>query len=256
MIYNILDGGDGRLKMIAKIIKNENPDFVTINEANGFDFNNQQKLKELSELTGLSNYYLALSGEYDYHVAVLSKYAFKSVTEIHPLKRAGIMSVFDTSIGELAIVSTHLAPNSESTRIPEIDLILSELKPYDNKMVMGDMNSLSDKDGYSNDIIKSFNDSQIRKFTNNGELQFEITNKIISAGFTDSGLALDQQKITTVPTLSNQDVSHSSLRLDYAFISESLKNNLNSYKVIKNELTEKASDHYPVVIELKNLRVS
>ena len=253
MTYNILDGGDERLKMIAEIIKNENPDFVTINEANGFDLNNQGKLKELSELTGLLNYHLALSGEYDYHVAILSKYAFKSVKEVHPLTRAGIISVFDTNIGELAIVSTHLSPTSENSRITEINLILKRVQTYQNKVIMGDLNSLSSKDGYSKNIVNKFNTSQIKKFTNGGELQFEVTNIIAKSNFIDSCIVFGQQQNTTVPTSSNQDQSHSKMRLDYIFVSESLKNNLSSYKVVKNELTEKASDHYPIIVELKNI---
>lgn len=253
MTYNILDGGNSRLEMIAEIIKNEDPDFLTINEANGFDLDKQQKLRKLSDLTGLPNYHLTLSGEWDYHVAILSKHPFKSVTEIHPLKRAGIIATFDTNIGEIAIASTHLAPSSEEIRISEIELILKELEPYTNKILMGDMNSLSTNDNYSNDIIKDFKDSQIRKFTSDGKLLFKVTDKISVSGFIDSALSLGQQKITTVPTSSNQDVNHSNMRLDYIFVSESLKDELYLYEVIKNELTEKTSDHYPVILELKNL---
>lgn len=37
MAYNILNGGENRLDLIVKVIKKENPDFLVINEANGFD---------------------------------------------------------------------------------------------------------------------------------------------------------------------------------------------------------------------------
>jgi len=40
------------------------------------------------------------------------------------------------------------------------------------------------------------------------------------------------------------------MRLDYIFVSESLVPCLQSYTVVKNELADKASDHYPVVVEL------
>ena len=39
--------------------------------------------------------------------------------------------------------------------------------------------------------------------------------------------------------------------VDYIFVSDFLKNKVKNYAVIKNKMTEKASDHYPVVIELK-----
>ena len=39
MAYNILKGGENRLGLILEVIKKENPDFLVVNEANGFDKN-------------------------------------------------------------------------------------------------------------------------------------------------------------------------------------------------------------------------
>ena len=41
------------------------------------------------------------------------------------------------------------------------------------------------------------------------------------------------------------------MRLDYIIVSESLKNKVSSYEVIKNDLTERTSDHYPVLVQLR-----
>jgi len=251
MTYNILNGGEDRFDSIIKVISNKNPDFLVINEANGFEKNENQKLKEFSEKIGLSNFKLALSGEYDYHVAVFSKYSFKEVKEIKPLRNAGILVVIETELGEIFIIGVHLSPYTEDSRILEIGSILNQQKQYPNRILMGDMNSLSDGDDYNKEIIKEFNDTQLKKFTTDGKFRFDVINKINSLGYVDTAVVLGKQKECTVPTKINQDEAHLiDMRVDYIFISDSLKDKFKSYSVIKNDLTEKASDHYPVIIEL------
>jgi len=252
MTYNILDGGEGRLDLISEIIKTEKPDFLVINEANGFEKDDNQKLNKFSEKTGLSHFKLSLSGEYDYHTAVFSKYPFKEAREIKPLRNAGIIAVIETELGEISIVGAHLSPYREDARLLEIDLIIDQQKQYPNKILMGDMNSLSDADEYNEEIIKGFNNAQLEKFTTDGKFRFNVINKINSLGYMDTAVVFGKQKIPTVPTKVKQDEAHlTDMRVDYVFISGSLKDRLKSYSVINNNLTEKASDHYPVVIKLE-----
>ena len=55
----------------------------------------------------------------------------------------------------------------------------------------------------------------------------------------------------TIPTNLIDKKKESPIRIDYFFTSKDVK--VNNAKVIKNELTEKASDHYPIyaILELK-----
>lgn len=249
MTYNILDGAVDTLQEIVEVVKKESPDYLTLNEANTFASGDNKILKVFAQETNFPYFDIALSGEYDYHVAVLSKYPFKSVNKLQPLARACLITLIDSPLGELSIASLHLTPYSEDLRHPEIDLILDFQKEYPNKILMGDMNSLSKNDGYDERIIADFNKTQIKKFTGNGKLRFDAIDKILSTGYQDSAVLLGKNKETTVPTPSNNDSSHAQMRLDYIFLSNSLSTHLSSYEVIKNELTNKASDHYPVVIE-------
>ncbi len=250
MTYNILYGGGNRLGLILKIIKIENPDFLVINEAN--DFEKNDKLNQFSEKIGAPHFKLSLSGEYDYHThtAVFSKYPFKEIKEIKPLRNAGIFAVVETELGEISVVGAHLSPYTEDSRLLEIDSILNQQRQYQNKILMGDMNSLSFPDDYNEEIIKGFNETQLNKFTTNGKFRFNVINKITSLDYLDSAVIFGKQKIATVPTEIKQDEAHlTNMRVDYIFISGSLKDKLKSYSVIKNKMTEKASDHYPVIIE-------
>ncbi len=252
MTYNILDGGDGRLDLILKVIKTENPDFLIINEANGFEKNDNQKLNEFSEEIGLPHFKLALSGEYDYHTAIFSRYPFKETKELKPLRNAGIIAIIGTELGEICIAGAHLTPYTEDLRLSEIDLIVNQQKQYPNRILMGDMNSLSAGDDYNEEMIKGFNDTQLEKFTTDGKFRFDVISKITSLDYIDTAVIFDKQTVWTVPTKINQDEAHLiNMRVDYIFVSNFLKDKIKNYSVIKNTLIEKASDHYPVVIELK-----
>ena len=250
MTYNILNGGLNRLPLIIKIIKKENPDYVTFNEANTFSQNKNKILKNIAKKLDFPHYDIALSGEYDYHVAVLSKYPLKNIVKLKPLMRACLISQVDTKLGEVSIASLHLTPYTEDLRHPEIDLILKYQKKYKNRILTGDMNSLAKHDKYNPKMIKNFNEIQTKKFTTDGKFRFDAINKIISKKYLDTALLLKKNNEYTAPTSINEYSAHSNMRLDYFFISETLKPHLKNYQVIKNKVTNSASDHYPITITL------
>lgn len=250
LTYNILNGGKAGIQLIKAVIAKENPDYVTISEANTFAKSKSKLLKEIASDLKYPYYEVALSGEYNYHVAVLSRLKFKKVLQIKPLMRAGIITIVDSPIGELSIISTHLTPYTEDLRLPEVDLIVKTQKPYQNKILMGDMNSLSRYDGYKEEMIKSFNEMQLKKFTTAGRLRFDAVGKLELNGYNDTALLFKKNKEYTVPTSLNEYQAHSNMRLDYIFVSKSLIENVKDYSVVKNNLTDKASDHYPVVVVL------
>lgn len=250
MTYNILNGGEDRLNLIFKVIKKECPDFLVVNEANGFDKND--KLNQFSKEISLPYSKLSLSGEYDYHTAIFSKYPFKEIKEIKPLRNAGILAIIEAELEELSIVGAHLTPDIEDSRLLEISLIIGEQKQHQNKILIGDMNSLSAGDSYNEGMIKGFNEAQLTKFTTNGKFRFDVINKITSSSYIDTAEIFGKQNVSTVPTEIKQDEAHlTNMRVDYIFVSDSLKDKVKSYSVIRNKMTEKASDHYPVIIELE-----
>ena len=86
------------------------------------------------------------------------------------------------------------------------------------------------------------------------ELCFDSNNKILASGYLDSAQLANMNKEYTVPTgliAVHEDQTHFRCRLDYIFISEPLKKCLKNFSVLKNKLTDQASDHYPVIIELE-----
>lgn len=68
-----------------------------------------------------------------------------------------------------------------------------------------------------------------------------------AAGWVDLGHQIDVAIVSTVPTTGYRDVEFATMRCDYLLASQALAAQARSYTVIRNDLTNSASDHYPVL---------
>lgn len=249
--YNILDGGLYRIPLILKVIKKASPDFLAIQEANIFFDDNQKILKQFSIELELQYFDISKSPE-GYHVASFSKYPFKQVSKLQGFRNACLQVVIETELGEISISNTHLHPYEEEIALNEISGAIEAQKDYRNRITLGDLNSLSPEDNYQTALMESFNDIQIKKFTENGKFRFRVISELLSNDYVDSAVSLNKNKLNTVPTKSATDEAHMALiRLDDIFVSNSLATHLKLYEVIKTNKSDQASDHYPVRILLE-----
>ncbi len=247
--YNIFEGGRNGLDKIIRIINTYSPDILLLQEANSFLDNDGSVARDFSVSINMPFYEIAKSGEYDYHVATFAKVPFKSVQKIEHFRNAALAVYIVTDQGEMVIFNTHLSPYKEDDRIKEIDQLLEVAKQNGNVVVAGDFNSLSIDDNYPVDIVENFNERQINKFTTEGQLRFDVMSTLRASGMIDCG---NDKKIPTAPTKANKDPEHESvqLRLDYIFVSESLKTRVKDFQVLKTTETDQASDHYPLLLNL------
>jgi len=252
MTYNILKGAKETLQLVVQVIKSESPDFLTLNEANGFADQKNKILKQFSKETRFPYFEIALSEEKaDSNVAVFSKQPFIEVKKIQPQERPFLICLIDSPFGPISVAGVHLSYKTEDLRLAELEKLLYIQKSFLNSIIMGDINSLSSQDNYSLGFVKTFNEKQKNKFTKDGKLRLEAVDKILSAGYFDPAVTFGKNDELTVPTPANEDEAHSEMRLDYIFLSEALNLHLKKYEVIKNDLTDRASDHYPVIVEIK-----
>jgi exodeoxyribonuclease III len=249
MTYNILGHDTEKVLSVIEVAKLIEPDFLAIQEANSFLEKDSYYLKLFSELLNLPYYDLS-SSEDNYHVASFSSYPFKEVEKLPMFRNACLKTLVELPFGETLIFNTHLTPFSEGDQLKELAILLGKRILNTPTIILGDLNSLSPDDNYNPEIIKNFNESQIYKFTSDGILEYRVINELKMLGFTDAALKIGVNSQNTVPTSSNKDVAHGIMRLDYIFMSEELVGYLKGVEVIKNEVTEKASDHYPVIAEL------
>lgn len=256
MTYNILAGGRTRFPLILTIIRQAAPDFLAIQEANGFEKNDFQRLKEWSQALNLPYFELAPATRYDFHIASLSRYPFKKVEKIKLLQNACLLTEIESPLGRVTVVNAHPYPQEERERLKDIEKVLSAISNKLHPILLGDMNALSPLDGYPQTIVDQFNVYHLLKFTQNGTLVFTCIQKILAAHFTDVAVFLKQNQVPTAPNGIDLHepftITHNqpSIRLDYVFVRKELIKNLSVYKVIINDTTRKASDHFPVVVKL------
>lgn len=143
--------------------------------------------------------------------------------------------------------NVHLNPQLEDDRLPEVESILRQIDPKSYALITGDFNSLAESDSYDEqDLLARFNAQGIKKFGETA-LHFDVIKRLTDAGLVDIGAQYSWQN--TVPTPANEDAAHATqLRLDYAFATPKLAALISDYRVVKNALTDRASDHYPIEI--------
>ncbi len=256
MTYNILGGWDDRIELIIDTVLDESPDYLVVNEANAFVPDISGHLSLLTETTDLSYAAAAPSGKDTFHVLLFSKKPFHYVQFLTPLVRAGVFAIVDTVFGELAIVGTHLTPFAEDERLTEVASILKATEAHPRTVIMGDLNALSPRDEYNHLSWERMNSVQRAKFTTDQQLRFDTISRIEEAGFVDTAVAQGCNHLPTSPTAITHDIAHADMRLDYIFVSRALAGSVVDYRVVKNNNTEIASDHYPVVAELKRSRIA
>src|SRR5579884_43230 len=187
MTYNILGEHEDHLGNVLAAVKAQSPDFLAIQEANFFPKDDNRYLRLFSQELGLPFYEISLAGEYDYHVASFSKYPFKRVNKLPGFRNACLQTDIEIELGMLSVFNTHLTPYTEDDRLREIEILLTAQGDIENRIILGDLNSLSPDDGYDLNRL-DLNESQKKKFTKNGELQFEVIRRLKAAGFRDTML--------------------------------------------------------------------
>lgn len=264
MTYNILEGGnDERLPMIYDIVRAENPDFLGIQEAEHFDDENIKAMVRLSRDNDLEYYALApgtpsKTKKKKLHVASFSKTPFENPQNESPIKpykgfaNAGLETVVKTDLGLISIANIHLSPWSEEDRIRELQQVMHSQRDYENRIILGDLNSLSPYDNYDKDTVAKMNDKQRAKFTRDESLVFDVIKFAESQGYIDSR-TYTSEPLWTVPTKLGEDEAHIKIhkKLDYILVAGPLAERITDVRVVKNDATDVASDHYPLVVEIE-----
>lgn len=248
--YNIFRGGKDRLEKVSKVIEDINPDICGILEAVDWEANSK-KIKEFAENLGFDSFEVAQANSV-YNLAVLSKVPIRVTGLRKGMQHVALQVVVEGGeFKDTAVFFVHLSPVSEDVRLLEIEEIMNHATK-NNSIIMGDFNSLSPHDPYNKkELLNTFRKKQIRKY-GESELRFDVIEEIERSGYVDAASYLNHPFTTSVPTAFNIDPSHETpLRIDYAFVSEHLAPSLRGAETHKTRHAEKASDHYPLSIDLE-----
>ena len=249
---NILEGGvdtkGSRIEKIIDVIKEANPDFVALQEANNFDKNDNELLKTVSNETNLPHYALSPGALYKdqkrYHVASLSRYPLRQ-EHTFPESRfqsAALSVVIDSPLGEISLCNVHLHDSSEVERLKEIEVIIKHQSKHKNHIILGDFNAISRSDDCHN--LPS------EESTRYNLTHFDVTD-MLNRDYVDVVSHLNVSDNGTHPTVGVcHPISKNPIRIDYIFVNQSLVSNIKNGAIIKSKASDVASDHYPVVVTL------
>lgn len=239
-----------REKLAQKIIERENPDILILNEAY---FESKNKSKILMDYQKIFKFPFYAHGNYNNGLisfwgnALLSKYPIIKIEN----ENKRFMGILKTQIKvEDKIINldvTHVPPmpllNNREQKMMIKQILKTKKKNY---ILTGDFNSLSPEDDY--DKIKMIN--VWSKFTKNTKnlikemLKRDAIKFILSKKLIDTYKSKNKNFNFTIPTNLLSKNKSSGIRIDYIFCSRDFK--IIDSGIIKDKLTEKTSDHYPI----------
>lgn len=239
--YNIKRGGAGREAALAAVIRSASPDLVILQEAT-----NPRVVAELASATGLSKwacqprFSLAFMSAVDiahhaWHRPRLSRHAFVEVVLAGP---------------EFRVFGVHLsavhAAWTERRRVMELRSLLSAIKQHQHgcHVLTGDFNTLAP--GELLDIRRL--PVRLRPFVwlSGGRIRWQTVAVVLEAQYVDGYRALHPEDPGySFPTWDPH------IRLDYVFVPAAFRDRLTRCEIVGHPDTRQASDHLPVVAELR-----
>ena len=262
--YNVyngmkLDESEGKQKYI-EWAKAQDADIIAWQEMNFFT---REKLEKFAASYGHKYAVLLKESPEDaafFPVAITSKYPIINVNKVVDNLWHGALYA---DIGNYHFVITHMNPFWTAKRIDEINLIIDSIKysrdPKGKWIIAGDLNSFSpaDKSDYDKstlleDIKEKQKKRPILENLVDGKLSYTVQQNLLDAGFIDALKIKHKEFVATAPTKVFYDQASVPLRYDYIYVSPPLKNNVIDVEVIKDDFTDKYSDHYPVQMIIKN----
>ena len=235
--YNIQEGGSGRLRRIANVIRRQHPDAVALQEVTSQDHAViLARELDMDLVVGETNI--------PYHIAWLSRLPIQR-SENYPLPTLskGLLEIEVEWMGRpLRLFTSHLASRHDP-HLPEheIVVILDILRPAPDTphLLAGDFNSLR-----PGDAVGHFPSGETKR----GDAAPGATRRTIQlaldAGYTDCYRAVHADAGGyTYPSKAPW------LRLDYIFASPGMASRLRKCNVVHEQETEQASDHLPILAE-------
>jgi len=240
LAYNVFVGfknDDKRHEHAVAWIAAQKPDVVALQELNGYT---EEKLKEDARAWG-HPYVQLCQVKSGFHLGLTSR---KPIENVQLIAKKGLWhGIIHGQTHGIDFFVLHLAPKPEDIRLPETEIVLSEIRKIQSAgrptVLLGDFNSPSRLD----------NDYYQRESRN--EPQCNVMDQYLNGGWVD--LVHQHQG-----TITEKQASFPSLlienkwgfwRIDYILASSQLAKKCISARVMKDPATDYLSDHYPVMAD-------
>lgn len=269
MTYNILKGGSeptagDRRPLLQAVIRSAAPDVLVLNECNGFDVHADTGHADTGRAdtgradTGLARFAadLGMTGrlaraDSGYHVALLTRGIALDDWEAcgDGFAHAACRARVHVAGRALTLVAAHLDPFDANHRAREVAALLALADPWDDLLLMGDLNAISPRDAAGSDVDHWSERYRARHTGSAGLPDTTAVALLEGAGLVDLLAATGGPPRPTRPTRMYWKGDVPPQRLDYLFASASLAARVREARVIDTPDTQAASDHLPVLAD-------
>lgn len=247
------DGSDDRrARAQVQLINDLEPDVFLMQEARGFDINGGAWLYALEQQLAMRGF-LALAPRTGQNLAIFIRGQLRPLSfEVDGAHFHHALATLKVAVPgceqPITFISAHLCPNGPEVRRREAAYLAVQAAPDKLTLITGDFNSASPHDPEPKDWAALAPHHRARYLADDLEgIDRSILASLEAAGWVDLGHRFDTTKVPTVPTAAYRDVEFATMRCDYLLASEAFAATARSYEVIRNETTDTASDHYPVL---------
>ena len=242
LTYNIRHGGRGREAAIAGVIRSVQPDLVILQEARYPDSVNQ-----IADLAGLGQFG-ARRGE---SLAFLSREPVAHATWHKPrVSRHAFLEIV-AAASRWRVFGVHLsavhAAWTEQRRVFELRALLRTIAEHQHgpHVLAGDFNTLAP--GELLDPRKLPARLRALLWLSGGRVRWRTIQTVLDAGYRDAFRHLHPDLVgSTFPTWDPH------IRLDYLFVPDAFVQEVTAGEVVDGDAARAASDHLPLVGDLRN----
>lgn len=252
--YNVLEGfrkDSTLMRNFQEWVAKRNPGVVAFQEFNGIS---KAQLVEMAKAAGYP--YTVLQKRAGFPLAIMSKYRITDVVKVIDGMHHGMLYA---KIAGYHFIVTHLHPKTYEERILEVDTLLKYINRVpkgEPLLLMGDFNNMSplDKADYNNEakmklVANSEKNNPEAKITKNGEIEYTAIQKLLDAGMIDTWRKFNTVYDKSAPTKLKKHQNYT--RIDYIFMNQALAPYAIDATIVKDQLTDTLSDHYPMLLILK-----
>lgn len=259
MSYNTLFAGfdgnnDKRFLAQVDLITGINPDILLVQEAKNFTATGYSMLFEMEKRINMRGF-IAPAPHTGQNTGIFIKGdihpASAEIDSVHFHHAVMMLKVNVPGFDKAAtIISAHLCPFGPHVRLREACYLTNHAAATDLTLLAGDFNSVSAYDPDPEGLGELPSHFRARYVKPGGsEVDKSVMAQLYQAGYVDIAYHLGKHHISTVPTASFKGAEFVPFRSDYILTTQALSVYAKSYAVIKNDITDYASDHYPIIAE-------
>lgn len=248
--YNIENGAPHTYDLLKEFVREEDPEVLCLLEAENWHTGDNPRIIDFAQDLGYdSDRVIFGDSNTDSKIIVYSRLPIEEFEIIRDgFTHCAIRMVIREGRNKAKLVVSHLDPFSEEKRKPEMKRLIDEAA--DDGIIIADVNGLSRVDNYSEEFVRGLLQTHNPRYLRGEELLYEATDMTVEEGYVD--VAVAKKALTnTYPARDGVPAFHNHvMRLDCAYVHPEYLDAIQFFGVIKNGLTKRIADHYPIKMRI------